>query len=209
MKEGQVFGRLTVLEVQINGRTTCRVKCQCGVLKTVSASNLLSGQTQSCGCLRLERIAQSNFKHGSTGTPTYLAWRSMIGNCYNPDTSSWIYVGYYGIKVCKRWRGNDGFQNFLKDMGERPSPKHRLSRLNKNRDFTPSNTYWATLDQCNRNRVNNTFYEVDGEKKCLVDWARLYNIPKSTLHYRVVTVGMKMKAALELGRGTCGKLLNV
>jgi hypothetical protein len=133
----------------------------------------------------------------------------MIGNCYNPDTASWIYIGADKIKVCKRWLGDKGFQNFLEDMGKRPTPKHRLSRLDKKRDYTPQNTYWATPYQCNRNKSTNTFYEVDGKKKCLVDWARLYSIPKSTLHYRVVTVGMKMKDALKLGRGTCGKLLNV
>ena len=202
MKIGRKFGRLTVLATLEKGKK-CQVQCQCGIIKIVTSSNLYVGQTKSCGCLRLERIT----KHKLTNTPTHMAWTNMIGSCYNPNVSSWVYIGYYKIKVYDKWLGKTGFQNFLNDMGERPSPKHRLSRLNKKNDFIPSNTYWATLYQCNRNKINNTFYEVDGVKKCLIDWAKLYNIPKSTLHYRVVTIGMKMKDALRRGKGIRGKYL--
>jgi len=54
---GQRFGRLTVLglsEISRNGHKRYSVVCDCGVQKTVFATHLLKGATQSCGCLKRE-----------------------------------------------------------------------------------------------------------------------------------------------------------
>ena len=50
---GHVFGELTVLEMLYgykNGKTYCRCLCSCGKECIVSVSNLVGGQTKSCGC---------------------------------------------------------------------------------------------------------------------------------------------------------------
>jgi len=53
------FGRLLVKK-RLTGRLwLCR--CVCGIEKSIPTGNLTSGQTQSCGCLRLERV-QENLK---------------------------------------------------------------------------------------------------------------------------------------------------
>lgn len=49
---GQKFGRLTAIEYIKGSRWQC--VCDCGNEKTVSAGNLLSGNTKSCGCLAKE-----------------------------------------------------------------------------------------------------------------------------------------------------------
>jgi hypothetical protein len=60
---GKVFGRLTVLrrgtdyngnKLTDNGETLWVCKCACGKRRTVRRSNLVSGATKSCGCLRIE-----------------------------------------------------------------------------------------------------------------------------------------------------------
>ncbi len=55
---GQRFGRLTVIEVagSDNG-IKWRCRCSCGKETTPRASQLLRGQTRSCGCLRDELSA--------------------------------------------------------------------------------------------------------------------------------------------------------
>lgn len=60
-----------------------------------------------------------------------------------------------GIKVCNRWKKS--FINFLKDMGNRPSSKHTIDRINPHGDYTPENCRWATLLQQSHNqRVHST-----------------------------------------------------
>ncbi|HPV97945.1 MAG TPA: hypothetical protein PLZ78_08975 [Spirochaetota bacterium] len=54
----QVFGRLTALSYSHTRlkRRYFKVVCECGNVLTVNVADLKSGNTQSCGCLRLERI---------------------------------------------------------------------------------------------------------------------------------------------------------
>lgn len=69
-----------------------------------------------------------------------------------------IYVNR-GIKVCKRWSGKNGLQNFIKDMGNKPSPNHSLDRIDNDGNYTPKNCRWATRTEQLRNRrvfKNNT-----------------------------------------------------
>ncbi|NWO12705.1 hypothetical protein [Virgibacillus sp.] len=59
---GHQYGRLKVIkEVESKGYTRCWLcKCECGKEITVRMSNLRKGSTQSCGCLRKERISKVN-----------------------------------------------------------------------------------------------------------------------------------------------------
>lgn len=56
-----------------------------------------------------------------------------------------------GITVCERWR--DSFENFLADMGERPSKAHSIDRFpNRDGNYEPGNCRWATAIEQSRNR---------------------------------------------------------
>lgn len=73
--------------------------------------------------------------------PLYKTWASMIQRCTNPKRDSFPIYGGRGIRVCDRWRT---FAHFLFDMGERPSPKHTLDRINPDGHYEPGNCRWAT-----------------------------------------------------------------
>lgn len=77
--------------------------------------------------------------------PLFDIWTGMRQRCYNPKTSGYKYYGGRGIKVCKRWLSS--FQTFVRDMGERPSPKHSIDRMDSDGDYRPSNCRWATPKQ--------------------------------------------------------------
>lgn len=55
---GQRFGRLTAIERvdAVKGYGMWRCQCDCGNISTVRTSSLTSGQTKSCGCLRLDNM---------------------------------------------------------------------------------------------------------------------------------------------------------
>ena len=197
--------------VDRRGRKLVRTRCSCGNERVILKKSL-SNRSTSCGCERANAVREATKTHGQcvddAHTPEYEAWRTMLARCDDPSRENYPYYGGRGIGVCARWRGaRGGFEAFLADVGQRPTDGHVLCLLDKSKDYAPGNAAWLTRHDADRKKRNNTFYEVNGVTKCLVDWAKEHDIPKNTLHYRVVTKGMSMRDALDVGRGCQGKVL--
>lgn len=89
------------------------------------------------------------------------------------------------MRVCDRWRGDHGFENFLADMGPRPTERHQLDRYPDNDgNYEPKNCRWATPKQNARNTRRNVVVEFRGRKLPLIEWANVVGIPYSTLRQR-------------------------
>ena len=82
---------------------------------------------------------------------TYSSWRHMKYRCTSEKYSGHKNYIDRGITICDRWSGKDGFDNFLKDMGERPEYK-TLDRINNDGNYEPSNCRWATWSEQQKNR---------------------------------------------------------
>jgi hypothetical protein len=158
--KGRVFTRLTVVEyVGLNkhGSRLWRCRCVCGNEVVVSTHELRARRSRSCGCLMRDLAKERRgkrshqFKHGRSGTPEYVCWASMITRCTNPRSKSYQDYGGRGIKVCKRWRGEHGFENFLADVGPRPQGKMLDRFPDMNGSYKPGNVRWATIKESNRN----------------------------------------------------------
>ena len=65
------------------------------------------------------------------------------------DKSNKNYGGR-GIAVCDEWR--DSFESFYRDMGDRPSPKHSIERMDVDGGYSKDNCRWATAVEQGRNR---------------------------------------------------------
>lgn len=82
-------------------------------------------------------------------TPTYRSWDCMHQRCRNTNNSRYEHYGARGISVCERW---SFFQNFLEDMGERPSGKS-LDRIDFDKGYSKENCKWADAkEQCHNRR---------------------------------------------------------
>jgi hypothetical protein len=76
----------------------------------------------------------------------------MRARCNNPRHHAYEHYGGRGIKICDRWSGEQGFENFLSDMGERPPGKTLDRYPNNDGNYEPGNCRWATSKEQARNR---------------------------------------------------------
>ena len=185
---GQRFGRLTVLERGPNNnrnRATWKCRCDCGTAKTIAGASLVRGYSTSCGCYNSEQTSKRNYRHGLTNTAEYRAWTGMFTRCTNPEYRAFSRYGGRGIIVCERWSGENGFANFLNDMGFRPSTQHSLDRINVDGNYEPENCRWATQKEQMRNTKNSVYFTYRGETKTLPEWAELLGIAYHTLYRRI------------------------
>jgi len=200
---GQKFGRLIPIKYLGNYKYLCI--CDCGKEKIIYKYNLTNVDTKSCGCLNIERISEmgkSNKIHGHDSinkrSKIYQVWAGMKQRCNDKNMIQYKDYGGRGIKICKRWQGNNGFINFLKDMGLPPTPKHQLDRIDNNRGYNKNNCRWATRKEQSRNRRSNRIICFHGKKQCLSAWAEEYNIKPSTLSARINLYKWSIKKALSL-----------
>jgi hypothetical protein len=166
---GKRFGRLVIIEKIINksGPKIYKCRCDCGKEINVRLTSLKTGNSKSCGCLRRDSLLIANTKHGFSKIGQikgeYRSYYAMKNRCYNPDAVGYNQYGGIGIKVCERWL--ESFNNFIEDMGLKPSPLHTLDRYpDVNGNYEPGNCRWATKKEQGNNRRNTKYVIYEGEK---------------------------------------------
>lgn len=144
-----VGSRFTHLVVEAEDRSTgklrWRCKCDCGSIKLVAFTHLSSGKTKSCGCL-----LRKTRNGARPWVPEIHIWQKMKDRCANENFPQYQDYGGRGIKVCERWI--ESFDNFLCDMGSRPSQRHTLDHIDVNGNYEPGNVRWATYELQARNK---------------------------------------------------------
>jgi len=100
----------------------------------------------------------------------------MKQRCNNPRDAGFHNYGGRGIRVCARWQNS--FEAFCRDMGERPTAKHSIDRIDNDGSYEPENCRWATQ----RTQVNNSRMvrkiKAAGEELSLAQWARRLGISR-------------------------------
>lgn len=187
---GQVFGLVTVLSYDgkygRNQKWFCR--CECGVKKSMLAGTLK--KAKSCGCLNRERSTT----HGMSKSAEYAIWSGIIQRCYNSNRGHYCRYGGRGVTVCDRWRSS--FEDFLKDMGGRPSTDCSIDRIDNSKGYSPENCRWATLAEQNRNKRNNRNLSFCGKTQCLQSWEEETGVPGGTITRRIDYLGWTVEKAL-------------
>jgi hypothetical protein len=119
---------------------------------------------------------------GGEETSEHAIWRGILQRCYNPRSKDYHRYGARGITVCLRWAV---YQNFLEDMGPRPSRGHQVDRVDNDAGYGPENCRWATLSEQQSNTRRNRRWEKDGKIFTLTEWAGFLGISKELAHWRM------------------------
>lgn len=146
---------------------------------------LRKGHTKSCGCYRYDQLRDFNTKTKTVhGVATHDAYRGtyhkMISRCYNKKNKNYHQYGGRGITVCEAWLNDPSlFVSWAENNGYKRGLQ--LDRIDNNGNYEPDNCRFVTSKINNRNRRNNVFIEVDGEKKTQVEWIEELGCHMTTL----------------------------
>ena len=132
-------------------------------------------------------VVRSKTRHAAHGSGAHGSWRKMRERCLNPKCPAYRFYGARGISIDERWLS---FENFYRDMGERP-PGTSLDRINPLGNYEPGNCRWATWDIQKRNQRHALKH--NGEYVSAI--AEQRGIPMSTVRSRLKR-GESLDAAL-------------
>jgi hypothetical protein len=126
-------------------------------------------------------------RHGEAAlsTPEYEAWRSIKNRIKHARSI------HAKVEICVAWKV---YENFLFDMGRKPSLEHVLDRISLEGNYEPSNCRWVL--RAERSRGSATLLTFQGETKCLGKWARQNGFSATTLARRLKS-GWSVQEALQ------------
>lgn len=126
--------------------------------------------------------------------PLYWTWQNMRRRCsaYAKPADRKNYYAR-GIRVCFRWRS---FQNFISDMGPRPTPLHTVERIDTDGNYDPGNCKWATPAEQSLNRKAVIRVNYLGKEVPLIEVARSLGILPITFWRRWKAHGLERAIAM-------------
>lgn len=196
---GDRKGRLLILAnagIDERNRRLVIVRCDCGSPdKIVQLSNVRQRPgTISCGCARREASAARKRTHGMRRTRVYSTWCAMLRRVTSEKRDGADYYVGRGIDVDPRWRE---FEAFHADMGDPPSPRHEIDRIDGCKGYWPLNCRWATDFEQGANKSNNIRVILRGETVIMTEALRRLGITDGATGRRMRKLGWTHQEAID------------
>ena len=195
---GQKFGRLTAVRIdhqEKDYRYCWLFKCDCGGEIVARKSDVMGGRVHFCNKCKYEKQT----KHGQKGTRLYAVWNSMKQRCYNKNHKNYKLYGGRGISVCNEWQQFEPFYNWAISNGYNENAQFMqctIDRIDTNGNYEPNNCRWVNQKTQSENTRTAHKIEYNGEIHCLSEWARILNINRKVLEYKLKK-GLSLKEIIK------------
>jgi hypothetical protein len=160
--------------------------CDCGNTRIALGKSLRAGRITACqdcaDVFKREKLRVAGMKHGLANTQEYKIWMGIIKRCHNQNNIAYNQYGGRGISIDPRWMT---IEQFLADMGPRPSSLYSIERIDNDGPYSPDNCIWGTRVEQSRNTRRNHYITIDNVTKCLAEWCLETGIHYTTVLQRI------------------------
>ncbi len=160
------FNKWTIIAHDVKdkwGSRQVKCLCDCGTVSVRRLNDVIynkSLQCRKCG-YKYQRLSipklksplsgkGNNYRHGKSGSLTYQIWCGMISRCNDSTSKNYKWYKSRNIRVCDEWLS---FENFYKDMGDKPD-KLYIDRINNDLGYFKENCRWVDSKVNSQNRRN-------------------------------------------------------
>jgi hypothetical protein len=112
------------------------------------------------------------------------SYHNMKRRCYDPKNNRYEYYGAKGIKVCEEWLNS--FQKFCEDMGQKPTKKHSIERIDNNANYCKENCKWSNDKEQANNKTNNILIKYNNKEMTLKQLSEISGMNYKLLYSRYI-----------------------
>lgn len=163
----------------------CECQCEKKTLREIPTDSLKSGNSKSCGCLKIKATIERSTKHGfarrgKNCSSIYHVWYEMKDRCNNPNNKQYRNYGGRGIHICDEW--NNSFIAF-KDWAFQNGYAIGLTidRIDNDRGYEPLNCRWTDYKTQANNTRNCKFITFGDDTKTIKQWSETLDISYSAI----------------------------
>lgn len=183
LKKGDIVGKLVFIEyINLVGKNKkAKFICSCG--KEFINYIFMAKKNISCGIYCVDKMNNTGIIVGYSKYPEYKNYICMKSRIFDKNNPSYDNYGGRGLTISEDWKTS--FLNFYKDMGNKPSSKHSVERIDNSKGYCKENCKWATAkEQCNNVRTNRN-YTYKGETKTISQWADKFGLKPDIIFTRL------------------------
>lgn len=194
MKEvniGKVIGIYEICNVcgdrAKDGHLKYHVKCTtCGFETDMRLSDIKIPKT--CKHIKLDDTFVSG-SHLWNNKRIGTIFRKMRSRCYSDKDKDYVYYGAKGIKICTEWLNNpQKFEEWSLNNGY--SDELTIDRIDSNKDYSPENCQWITLEENTRKAGKVNWITVNDLTLTGRQWAERMEIGVNIINKSIKRYGM-------------------